>query len=458
MIPMSPTPQFSMQDQWLPIRLWILGLIVLGLARLDLRAEEISPQNRPEFALPQPGRIFQFPADHGSHPEYKIEWWYITGHLTSEGGQRHGFQATFFRRSGDRRANTDTASVPLTPSTSATPLFATDEFFLAHMAWLDVATGTFRHEERLNRRGWDAQADIRKLQLRNGNWSLKDLGPDTNETLALELRGGIQADLFWRMTLRPQKPLVIFGTNGVSRKAREPSAASHYLTFSRMSVSGELRRGSSSKTERIEGEAWMDHEISSSQLGQGQVGWDWTCIQLFDGRELMAYRMRRDDGSTDATPLAVLPWLKRPGLRYLRLSRNFGKEAALTAGIDHAQGEVVVLIDADLQHPPAMIGTDGRVSQWGPDRFTWRGEGQWKSPRSGGTYPATVLLTVPEPDGRPGPTLRIEPLCADQELSGGIAGVPYWEGACRVRDAQGKEIGRAFVEMTGYAGNLRRAL
>ena len=410
MIPMSPTPQFSMQDQWLPIRLWILGLIVLGLARLDLRAEEISPQNRPEFALPQPGRIFQFPADHGSHPEYKIEWWYITGHLTSEGGQRHGFQATFFRRSGDRRANTDTASVPLTPSTSATPLFATDEFFLAHMAWLDVATGTFRHEERLNRRGWDAQADIRKLQLRNGNWSLKDLGPDTNETLALELRGGIQADLFWRMTLRPQKPLVIFGTNGVSRKAREPSAASHYLTFSRMSVSGELRRGSSSKTERIEGEAWMDHEISSSQLGQGQVGWDWTCIQLFDGRELMAYRMRRDDGSMD--PFATVAWIDK----------------------------------------------SGRVSQWGSDRFQWLGDGQWKSPRSGGVYPAAVLLSVPESDGSPGPTLRIEPLCADQELPGGIGGIPYWEGACRVRDAQGKEIGRAFVEMTGYAGNLRRAL
>lgn len=410
MIPMPPTPQFSMQDQWLPIRLWILGLIVLGLARLDLRADEISPQNRPEFALPQPGRIFQFPADHGSHPEYKIEWWYITGHLTSEGGQRHGFQATFFRRAGDRRANTHTASVPLTPPTSATPLFATDEFFLAHMAWLDVATGTFSHEERLNRRGWDAQADTRTLQLRNGNWSLKDLGPDADGKLTLELRGGIQADLFWRMTLRPQKPLVIFGTNGVSRKAREPSAASHYLTFSRLSVAGELRRGSSSKTERIEGEAWMDHEISSSQLGQGQVGWDWTCIQLFDGRELMAYRMRRDDGSTD--PFSTVAWIDK----------------------------------------------SGRVFQWGPDLFTWRGEGQWKSPRSGGVYPAAVLLSVPEPDGRPGPTLRIEPLCADQELSGGIGGVPYWEGACRVLDAQGKEIGRAFMEMTGYAGNLRRAL
>ncbi len=105
----------------------------------------------------------------------------------------------------------------------------------------------------------------------------------------------------------------------------------------------------------------MDHELSSSQLGEGQVGWDWTSIQFFDGRELMAYRMRRDDGSTDA--FSTVAW----------------------------------------------IGQDGRVSQWGPDRFTWRGEGQWKSPRSGGTYPATVLLTVPEPDGRPGPPCASNP-------------------------------------------------
>lgn len=409
MILMSSTPLFSMVRQRSLLRLWLPGfLLLLGLARLGLWAAERPSPVRPEFALPQPGRIFQFPADHGSHPEFKIEWWYITGHLVSEGGQRHGFQATFFRRAGDARTDTNATSHSLANPTSNSPLFASDEFFLAHMAWLDVATGTFRHEERLNRRGWDAQADTNRLHVRNGNWSLKDLGPDADGKPTLELRGGIQADLFWRMTLQPQKPLVVFGTNGVSRKAREPSAASHYLTFSRLSVRGELQRGS--KTERIEGEAWMDHELSSSQLGQGQVGWDWTCIQFLDGRELMAYRMRRDDGTTDG--FSTVAWVE----------------------------------------------ADGRVSQWGPDRFQWLGEGQWKSPRSGGSYPAAVLLTVPNPNGSPGPTLRIEPLCADQELSGGIGGVPYWEGACRVRDAQGKEIGRAFVEMTGYAGNLRRAL
>jgi predicted secreted hydrolase len=383
-------------------------VLFLAIARPGLWAAELPSSVRPEFALPQPGRIFQFPTDHGSHPEFKIEWWYITGHLTSEGDQRHGFQATFFRRASDVRPSPHPAGTNASTASPSTPNFANDEFFLAHMAWLDVSTKTFRHEERLNRRGWDAQAATNRLEVRNGNWSLKDLGPDAQGQPKLELRGGIQADLFWRMSLTPQKPLVVFGTNGVSRKAREPSAASHYLTFPRLAVTGELRRGS--KTERIEGEAWMDHELSSSQLGEGQVGWDWTSIQFFDGRELMAYRMRRDDGTTDA--FSTLAW----------------------------------------------IGKGGRVSQWGPDRFTWRGEGQWKSPRSGGTYPAAVLLTVPEPDGRPGPTLRIEPLCADQELSGGIAGVPYWEGACRVLDAQGKEVGRAFVEMTGYAGHLRRAL
>lgn len=392
-----------------PLRLWMASLVLfLAIARPGLWAAELPSSVRPEFALPQPGRIFQFPTDHGSHPEFKIEWWYITGHLTSEGDQRHGFQATFFRRASDVRPSPHPAGTNASTASPSTPNFANDEFFLAHMAWLDVSTKTFRHEERLNRRGWDAQAATNRLEVRNGNWSLKDLGPDAQGQPKLELRGGIQADLFWRMSLTPQKPLVVFGTNGVSRKAREPSAASHYLTFPRLAVTGELRRGS--KTERIEGEAWMDHELSSSQLGEGQVGWDWTSIQFFDGRELMAYRMRRDDGTTDA--FSTLAW----------------------------------------------IGKGGRVSQWGPDRFTWRGEGQWKSPRSGGTYPAAVLLTVPEPDGRPGPTLRIEPLCADQELSGGIAGVPYWEGACRVLDAQGKEIGRAFVEMTGYAGHLRRAL
>jgi predicted secreted hydrolase len=156
----------------------------------------------------------------------------------------------------------------------------------------------------------------------------------------------------------------------------------------------------------------MDHEISSSQLGAGQVGWDWACLQLDDGREVMAYRMRRADGSTD--PFSTL----------------------------------------------ARIEADGTVRHLDPTGFLWTAEGTWKSPRSGGVYPAGVRLEIPKDPtvGGPATTYRLRPLAADQELSGGAGGIPYWEGACEVLDESGKRIGRAFLEMTGYAGDLGAAL
>ena len=69
-----------------------------------------------------------------------------------------------------------------------------------------------------------------------------------------------------------------------------------------------------------------------------------------------------DDGSRDGTPAAMQPWLSAPGVRYVRLSRNFGKEAALSAGLDRAQGDAVVLMDADGQHPVDMLAT--MVEAW----------------------------------------------------------------------------------------------
>ena len=271
------------------------------------------------------------------------------------------------------------------------------------MAWLDVDSRRFRHEERLNRSGWDAAAATQHLSVRNGNWSLREIGNDT-----FELHGGVQAEVAWTLTLRPQKPLVIFGTNGVSRKGAEPWAASHYLTFPRLAVTGQMRRGTNAQI--VRGEAWMDHELSSSQLGQGQVGWDWASLQLQDGRELMAYRMRREDGKID--PFSTVAWISR----------------------------------------------EGRVTQFGADQFTWKTEGIWLSPHSGARYPAAVLLGTPKGEAMSGETLRIEPLFADQELSGLAGSIPYWEGACRVLDSKGREVGSAFLEMTGYAGLLRKAL
>ena len=95
------------------------------------------------FAIPKPGRVFEFPRDHGSHPEFRTEWWYVTGHLDAKDGARFGFQVTFFRQA--RREDGKTLHL-----------------HLAHAALLDAKTGKFMHEERLNREGWDAVSSDRK--------------------------------------------------------------------------------------------------------------------------------------------------------------------------------------------------------------------------------------------------------------------------------------------------------
>lgn len=349
-------------------------------------------------AFPQPGRVFTFPRDHGSHPEFSLEWWYVTGHLFETNGIRHGFQATFFRRSGPTNRP---------PEAPGTVTFGDANLHLAHMALLDGRSGAFLHQERLNREGWDAGAATNGLDVRNGNWSLRmtsGLGNGSNSATVLELHGGIRAEAAFRLTLVPRKPLVVFGTNGVSRKGAEPSAASHYLTFPRLDVSGELTLNNEGRA--VRGEAWMDHEFSSSQLGSGQVGWDWAGIQLKDGRELMAYRMRRADGSTD--PFSTLAWVDR----------------------------------------------SGAVQQVGSSGFRWESEGGWRSPVSGATYPARVRLTAVDPESGQEVVLVLEPIRPAQELIGALEAIAYWEGACRVRDAQGREIGSAFLEMTGYAASM----
>lgn len=351
------------------------------------------------FAVPQPVSSFQFPRDHGSHPDFALEWWYITGHLKETNGVRYGFQATFFRRATPRMA---------TPG-SATDTFGDQQLHLAHMALLEVQSGRFRHQERIQREGWNASASVYGLDVRNGNWSLRMLDPmTTGGGSPIELRGGIRGEAAFRFRLEPVKPLVVFGTNGVSRKAVEPTAASHYLTFSRLRVSGELILDGQSHS--IQGEAWMDHEFSSSQLGRDQVGWDWASLQLRDGREVMAYRMRRSDGTTD--PFSTLAW----------------------------------------------VGRKGEVVQVGVDRFLWKAEGEWRSPATGAVYPAAVVLTADDPAEGRRRRYRIEPLVGAQELTGSLGGIPYWEGACRVLDETGAEVGQAFLEMTGYAAPLQGRL
>jgi predicted secreted hydrolase len=360
-----------------------------GAARLN--AEEFSAR----WSIPQPGHVLDFPRDHGSHPDFKIEWWYLTGHLFA-GERRFGFQATFFRlgQSPEEVASGE--------------LFGSSQLHLAHMGISDPVTGEFYHEERLQREGWDAVSEQGRLEIRNGNWSLRSLHSD-DALSAMELTGSVDADVAFSLQLVPEQSHVVFGEDGISRKGPEGSAASYYITFPRLAVTGVLSLGQEELS--VQGEAWMDHEISSSQLDRSQVGWDWACLQFFDGRELMGYILRTADGKV--SEYSKLVW----------------------------------------------IGAEGKLVHQRAKEFEWRAGGAWKSPRTGATYPISPTLVTTDPASGARRELRLIPTMPNQEMGGAVGGVSYWEGACDVRDElTGEIVGRAFLEMTGYADDIASKL
>jgi predicted secreted hydrolase len=384
---------FCSGKKWLHVGGVALAVLLFGCV---VGVAEIPTLTDDGYAIPQAGRQFVFPRDHGSHPEFAIEWWYITGHLVATNQAQFGFQATFFRRA---------LVPPDATNNSPSAAFGNDQIYLAHMALVDKTSGKFIYQEKLNRAGWDANSSTNTLDVHNGNWSLR-LAPEKSAGHEVfQLQSTVGADVAFTLDLTPKKPMVIFGTNGVSRKASDFKASSHYLTFPRLAVNGTLTLAETNLT--VTGEAWMDHEFSSSQLGAGQVGWDWLSLQLFDGRELMAYRMRRTDGSTD--PFSTVAWIDQKSV----------------------------------------------VRQIGPEKFQWKVLQRWRSPKSGSEYPSLVELSAENPVTGKIENFIVQPFVADQELVGKIGGVGYWEGACRVLDENKKEIGRAYMELTGYGESLK---
>jgi predicted secreted hydrolase len=259
-----------------------------------------APGPPPAFQIARPGRTFQFPRDHGAHPAFAIEWWYVTGLLRSrDGARQYGYQLTFFRRG--------LAPGPWTGS----PSWRTDAFLLAHGALTRVTEGRFQFEERFGRLGLPAAAAVGALDLRVGGWTARRDGNRIRVSFSV---GGDDLEL----DLDPATPPVVFGEDGVVRKGADPAAASHYLTFPRLASSGRLRGPGGE--EAVRGWSWMDHEFSTTQLAPDQAGWDWAGIRLADGRSLMAYRLRGRDGRQD--PWSTLTEVGPDG-RIRRATRDF---------------------------------------------------------------------------------------------------------------------------------------
>jgi predicted secreted hydrolase len=237
-------------------------------------------------------RRFRFPRDHGSHPEYRVEWWYYTGNVAAS-GRGFGYQLTFFR------IGVDPAWLA---SASA---WAPHDLLFAHLALTDRARRQFRFHERIQRPSLGmAGADTATCRVWIDDWSTT-LEPDGRTH---HLRAAAP-DFALDLRLISRKPPVVHGRDGLSRKSAAPGNASHYYSLTRLLTVGTIRAGADSFT--VGGTSWMDHEFSTSQLDSTQVGWDWFSLQLSDDQELMLYQLRRRDGSIE--PLSSGTWIAADG-------------------------------------------------------------------------------------------------------------------------------------------------
>jgi predicted secreted hydrolase len=369
------------------------NLIILGiLFNLFLTPSKIWAE---DFKRALPGRIFSFPQDHFSHPEFKTEWWYYSGHLQSlgRGGKSFGYQLTFFRTGLTRETKNQKSK------------WSIQDLYFAHVAITDESRKKFQYLEKISRGSLgEAGASPYKpgektFRIWIEDWSIEGKGPGMqNHSLkAGDKNFGIE------LMLTPGKNPVIHGQNGISQKAEGEGYASHYYSIPRLRTEGRIFL--QNKEAPVQGTSWMDHEFGSSQLREYQAGWDWFSIQLANGMELMFYQIRWKDGK-----------------------------------IDPYSSGTIICPDGTYQH---LLKKEFQIEVLD----------QWKSSKSGAIYPSKWKITVPSRQIE----LTLSPTVKNQELiTRESTRVIYWEGSVRVdgKYQDGPIKGMGYVELTGYAESL----
>ena len=309
------------------------------------------------FPLVRPEYRLQFPRDHGAPPDFRQEWWYVTGWLKTARGEDMGFQVTFFRR----RLNFENDN----PSN-----FNPRQIILAHAALADPRHGRLRHDERAARTA---------LELAGSRQGMTKVWID-DWVLELEkdfYRTRIQARNFsFNLNFEAKGAPLLQGNAGFSRKGNGPEEASYYYSRPHLVVSG------TANGERVTGTAWLDHEWSSQYMAADAAGWDWCGINLDGDGALMAFRMRGKDGGTvyapPATSFKVLRTWKSP-----RTGTEYPVEVMVRSGEDELR--LQPLMDDQELDARASTGTiywEGAVRAFRADRQVGRGylelTGYWK--------------------------------------------------------------------------------
>ncbi len=332
---------------------------------------------------------FVFPRDHGPHPEYRSEWWYLTAVLTAAGGREFGVQFTLFRQGIEPGSR----AVAVTGATA----WRTGQVYMGHVAVSDVAGRRHLEAERLSRAHQAlAGVGVEPFHAHIEGWRLGG-----NAVPAASASGGelwplrLQAatvDFAINLTLAGGRAVVLQGDRGLSRKGVDN--ASYYYSIPRIDAAGSVVIDGASHL--VAGDAWLDREWGTSVLAPEYAGWDWFALHLDDGRDLMVYRLRRhDDGKPPATAEA----------------RYFDGSGVLVDAVGAAR---------TLRFGDFQLAVERR----------WRG------------WPVAWRLTV-----NGGERFVVRAAFEDQVMD---LSVRYWEGVVHVEDQDGRRLGSGYMELTGY--------
>ena len=235
------------------------------------------------FAAVVPGKSFAFPADHGPHPNYRIEWWYVTANLMDSDGTAYGVQWTLFRQA-------------MQPGSQAEG-WANQQLWMGHAAV--TRADSHRSSEKFARGGiGQAGVETKPFQAWIDSWQMRGLDSMRDDAIApLELTA-VAADFSYTLRLDADRALVLQGDGGYSRKS-EREQASYYYSQPFFIAAGRITIDD--RPVEVTGLAWMDREWSSQPLASDQTGWDWLSLHLTSGEKLMLYRMRQTDGRNFAS-------------------------------------------------------------------------------------------------------------------------------------------------------------
>ena len=333
----------------------------------------------------------RFPRDAGAHPDYGIEWWYVTGWINGENSEpAYGFQVTFFR---SRVAQTQAMVSKL----------AARQLIFAHAAITDIKGKKLWHDQRMARA---SGAEPGQNALDMASASTADTAVMLQDwSLLRKADGHLQArvtstDFSLTLTLATTQPVLLQGAQGLSQKGPDPQHSSFYYSLPHLRVSGDLVLRGKRHAIGAASTAWLDHEWSQQIMPPQAVGWDWMGINLFDGSALTAFRLRDNAGN-----------------------------AVWDGGSFRVKDQLYTFRRGDVVFKPQRV---------------------WKSPLSKAIYPVEWIVRAPLDSYTVRAVLDDQEL--DSRMS---TGAIYWEGLCEVLDSNKRLVGRGYLEMTGYASPLR---